>query len=293
MDPLREAAWLYDHKAPPPRVGLHGGSRHGARASPRSRSTSKSAQICSVPRETCPRSPIAPDDPAVADDTVDSSETEPSVEEIVVMGTATPGHGATVPTSVIGFDTSELATLGVVDVGDIAAITPSLEIKTRSGTTPTFFIRGVGLNDFGANATGAVAIYKDGAPINAPALRLGLRICAFEPGLHAVGALGRCAPRPRPGLRAREARPSGPGIPAGRRSPPTRRSVSSERDVHSGRHSPTTGPTTSPTAGSSTSTARRRQGPRSSRAEDRIRGDVHRAPRPRRRRTRPSPAGRS
>ncbi len=74
--------------------------------------------------------------------------------------------------SVTGFGAEDLAALGASDISDLAAFTPNLEIVTAGATTPTFFIRGVGLNDFNSNSTGAVAIYQDDVPINAPALQL-------------------------------------------------------------------------------------------------------------------------
>ena len=74
--------------------------------------------------------------------------------------------------SVTGFGAEDLAALGANNIADLAAFTPNLEIVTAGATTPTFFIRGVGLNDFNSNSTGAVAIYQDDVPINAPALQL-------------------------------------------------------------------------------------------------------------------------
>jgi len=74
--------------------------------------------------------------------------------------------------SVTGFGAEDLAALGAHDIADLASFTPNLEIVTSGATTPTFFIRGVGLNDFNSNSTGAVAIYRDDVPINAPALQL-------------------------------------------------------------------------------------------------------------------------
>ena len=98
----------------------------------------------------------------------------PGLETLVINpGSTAASAEAAVPTSALAFDTGELDALGVQDVSDLALITPNLEINTISGTTPTFFIRGVGLLDFNSNATGAVAIYQDGVPINAPALQLG------------------------------------------------------------------------------------------------------------------------
>lgn len=97
----------------------------------------------------------------------------PGVEEIVVIGARRDGLAPVEAVSVTSFDAETIEALGVQDFSDLARVTPSLEINTISASSPTFYIRGVGLNDFGANATGAVAIYQDGVPINAPALQLG------------------------------------------------------------------------------------------------------------------------
>ncbi|MBW2726257.1 MAG: Plug domain-containing protein [Deltaproteobacteria bacterium] len=75
--------------------------------------------------------------------------------------------------SVAAFDASDLDALGAQSIADLATFTPNLEIVTSGATTPTFFIRGVGLNDFNANSSGAVAIYQNDVPKNSPALQLG------------------------------------------------------------------------------------------------------------------------
>lgn len=75
--------------------------------------------------------------------------------------------------SVAAFDASDLDALGAQSIADLASFTPNLEIVTAGATTPTFFIRGVGLNDFNANSSGAVAIYVNDVPKNSPALQLG------------------------------------------------------------------------------------------------------------------------
>jgi iron complex outermembrane receptor protein len=95
------------------------------------------------------------------------------IEEIVVEGQRSVGIEVDAPVSVTAFGQEDLVALGVEDVADIAEFTPSLEIRTAGATTPTFFIRGVGLNDFTANAAGAVAIYQDGVALDLPALQLG------------------------------------------------------------------------------------------------------------------------
>ncbi|MBW2401388.1 MAG: TonB-dependent receptor [Deltaproteobacteria bacterium] len=95
------------------------------------------------------------------------------IEEIIISGSeseATADFDAA--DSVTGFGAEDLAALGAHDIADIAAFTPNLEIVTSGATTPTFFIRGVGLNDFNSNSTGAVSIYQDDVARNAPALQL-------------------------------------------------------------------------------------------------------------------------
>lgn len=96
------------------------------------------------------------------------------VEEMVVVGSGQTEALTTGSTSVTSFDALKLESLGVSNVGDVAAYTPNLEIRSASSTTATFFIRGVGLNDFTANASSAVAVYVDDAPRNLPAIQLGL-----------------------------------------------------------------------------------------------------------------------
>ncbi|MDJ0851106.1 MAG: TonB-dependent receptor [Myxococcota bacterium] len=115
--------------------------------------------------------------PQTGDPPAEPEPAEPpdsGIEEIVVLG-AESESAADFQTgdSVVGFGAEDLAALGAQDIADIAGFTPNLEIVTSGSTTPTFFIRGVGLNDFNANSTGAVAIYQDDVAINAPALQLG------------------------------------------------------------------------------------------------------------------------
>src|SRR5262249_34979437 len=79
----------------------------------------------------------------------------PGIEEIVIRGgesDATSDYEAA--DSVTAFSAEDIAALGAQDIAGLAEFTPNLEIVTSGATTPTFFIRGVGLNDFNANATG-------------------------------------------------------------------------------------------------------------------------------------------
>jgi hypothetical protein len=94
------------------------------------------------------------------------------VEVIRIKGRAVTGIETEVPASVTQFDAGDLQELGAQNISDLAKVTPNVEIKTSGSTSPTFFIRGVGLSDFSANAAGAVAIYRDDVAINAPAIQL-------------------------------------------------------------------------------------------------------------------------
>ena len=96
------------------------------------------------------------------------------VEEMIVVGSENVSSLTTSSTSVTSFDAIKLESMGVGNIADIAAFTPNLEIRTAGSTAATFFIRGVGLNDFTANAASAVAVYVDDAPRNLPAIQLGL-----------------------------------------------------------------------------------------------------------------------
>jgi iron complex outermembrane receptor protein len=117
-----------------------------------------------------------------------TEEAEPTDEDAVDPGRRGPTPGADVivvtpdflmatefdaPVSVTSFQAADLVALGVEDVSGIAAFTPNLEIRNAGATSSTFFIRGVGLNDFTANAAGAVAIYQDDVALNLPAIQLG------------------------------------------------------------------------------------------------------------------------
>ncbi len=97
------------------------------------------------------------------------------VEEMVVSGSSAGGILADVArsNSVTAFSSQDLEAIGAADISDIASFTPNLEIVVAGSTSPTFFIRGIGLNDFNANAAGAVAVYTDDVPLNSPALQLG------------------------------------------------------------------------------------------------------------------------
>ncbi len=94
------------------------------------------------------------------------------VEEIVVRGTTQGSMDFTAADSVTSFNAADLQALGAQSIEDLAAFTPNLEIVSSGATTPSFFIRGVGLNDFNANAVSSVAIYQDDVNLSGQGLQL-------------------------------------------------------------------------------------------------------------------------
>jgi iron complex outermembrane receptor protein len=92
------------------------------------------------------------------------------IEEMVVTGEASVLVGQAETTSVLGFDSADLVESRITDIGSLAEYTPNLEIKTgaSSVSSPTIFIRGIGLLDFNSNASSSVAIYNDGVYMNSP-----------------------------------------------------------------------------------------------------------------------------
>lgn len=104
--------------------------------------------------------------------TTDRDDPFAGVEEMIVTGTGTAALLAPQSTSAIAFDAADLEAYGVDDVSDIAAYVPNLEIRSQNATNASFFIRGVGLQDFGANASSSVPIFQDGIPRNPSATQL-------------------------------------------------------------------------------------------------------------------------
>jgi len=106
---------------------------------------------------------------------LETSDPWAGVEQLIVTGSAAGDLLSDIANanSVTAFDSTELEAIGASDISDLAAFTPNLEIVTAGQTSPTLFIRGIGLNDFGANAAGSVAVFQDDIAINSPALQLG------------------------------------------------------------------------------------------------------------------------
>ncbi|MFK7897817.1 MAG: TonB-dependent receptor [Myxococcota bacterium] len=103
------------------------------------------------------------------------------VEEMIVTTDTTDGLLKPASTSAIAFDAADLDNKGVEDISDIAAYVPNLDIRSSNATNASFFVRGVGLQDFGSNASSSVPIFQDGIARNPSATQL--------VGLYDVGGL--------------------------------------------------------------------------------------------------------
>lgn len=105
--------------------------------------------------------------------TQDVPEPPPGIEEITVIGETLEIGLQHEPISVISFSGEDLMEARISDVRDLADYTPNLEIKTGgAASNATLFIRGIGLNDFNANASSSVAVFNDGIYVNSPAGQL-------------------------------------------------------------------------------------------------------------------------
>lgn len=104
-------------------------------------------------------------------------ESEPdfsSVEEIMIRSQRREQREEDATASVVAFSAVEIEAQRIMDLRDVSAVTPNLEIKSPfAASNPTLFIRGVGLNDFNANSASAVAVYNDDIYMNSPAGQLG------------------------------------------------------------------------------------------------------------------------
>ncbi|MCR9095737.1 MAG: TonB-dependent receptor [bacterium] len=91
------------------------------------------------------------------------------IEEMIVFG---EGGGQALSyddVSIIEFDAEHIEAIGAADIADIAAFTPNLEIRTPfAASSPTLFIRGVGIRDFTASSSSSVAVYIDETYMNSP-----------------------------------------------------------------------------------------------------------------------------
>lgn len=102
--------------------------------------------------------PDAPADVTVAENV----EQEAGVEEIVVTAQFRSESLQDIPISISSVGGESLASSGVTDLTGISAQVPGLYLSSYSTISPQLYIRGVGSNDDGITAEGAVGVYLDG-----------------------------------------------------------------------------------------------------------------------------------
>jgi iron complex outermembrane receptor protein len=96
------------------------------------------------------------------------------IEEITITSQGREQTAQEAAISVAAFSSEYLEALGAQDIADVSQFTPNLEIRSIfAASTPTLFIRGVGLRDFNANSASSVAVYNDDVYMNSPAGQLG------------------------------------------------------------------------------------------------------------------------
>jgi iron complex outermembrane receptor protein len=89
------------------------------------------------------------------------------LQEIVVTATKRTEKLQQVPLPITVFDGQELAQLGAQNPFDLAAYTPALRVESAFGLVqPRFNLRGVGTDEYGANAQGSVGVYIDEVYLN-------------------------------------------------------------------------------------------------------------------------------
>lgn len=110
--------------------------------------------------------------PAWAQQSSSGADPFAGVEELIVTGSGTEGLLNPANSSTIGFDASDMDSFQIEDLSDVADYVPNLQITNPNATNAAFFVRGVGLQDFGANASSSVPIFQDGIPRNPSATQL-------------------------------------------------------------------------------------------------------------------------
>lgn len=88
-----------------------------------------------------------------------------ALEEIVVTAQKRSESLQDVPVAVSAFTGESMKQMGVDDAGDLVVLTPGLSERTQSGSSTTYFLRGVGTNDIHLTAAPAVGMYLDGVTL--------------------------------------------------------------------------------------------------------------------------------
>ncbi len=95
------------------------------------------------------------------------------IEEVVVSARKRNENLQNVGLAVTAIGGDSLQRLRIGDLRDLVQQVPGLQVQTSFGmTNPAIFLRGVGVNDLGAIASGAVGLYHDGVYVGSPSAQL-------------------------------------------------------------------------------------------------------------------------
>ncbi|MCF6214857.1 MAG: TonB-dependent receptor [Emcibacter sp.] len=83
------------------------------------------------------------------------------LEEIVVTAQRRAENLSRVPIAVSAFSGDDLKKASITELSDIAGLAPGLYLSSYTTLSPQIFIRGIGSNDDGITAEGAVGVYMD------------------------------------------------------------------------------------------------------------------------------------
>lgn len=90
------------------------------------------------------------------------AQNSPALEEIIVTAQRRSENLQDVPIAITAFSSEALEKGGFNDVGEISQAVPGMSIATHfQYANPKIYLRGVGNNEYQANAVGAVAVYQD------------------------------------------------------------------------------------------------------------------------------------
>ena len=94
--------------------------------------------------------------------------------EVVVTATRRSESAQSIPVAITAISGEDLAASGATQTADLVGLTPNLSMQGASTrTNPSYFIRGVGSNQFNPNANSKVGIYVDDVYLNSPAAQGG------------------------------------------------------------------------------------------------------------------------
>lgn len=91
-----------------------------------------------------------------------SAQDELALEEIVVTAQKRAESIQDVPIAISAFDAGAIKNTASNNIDDLSVFTPGFEANNNNVTQPSYNVRGIGSNNFGAGDESSVAVYVDG-----------------------------------------------------------------------------------------------------------------------------------